>query len=531
MQINKINVCALAMFMAFAIVGNVSAVNFPTEKLETVVIDSQKFQIEEKDGEVILKKYTGNDRSVFIPKNITVIGTNCFRRCSELERVTFEAGSRLKRIGRSAFFYCKDLKEIAIPASVEEIGDGCFEKCVNLERVTFEAGSRLKRIGERAFYGCKDLKEIAIPASVEVIGKKCFDSCSALERVIFEPGSCLKVIGSSATGSKDRLEIPSGVEMLYGCPIGWWNTQRMDNGLISVDMTEVTIPADIDNLDGYSLSGVSTLRKVVFAPGCKVRAIPYSMFYGCKQIKEIEIPASVEEIGENCFSGCYSLGRVTFEACSSLKRIGKYAFSSCESLRDIEIPASVEEIGEGCLGDCMSLDRVTFAPGSCLKVIGSLAIGSKYKIEIPSGVEMLYGCPIGWWNTQRMDNGLISVDMTEVTIPADIDNLDGYSLSGVSTLRKVVFAPGCKVRAIPARMFNDCRWIKAIEIPAGVEELNEQLFEGCSSLEKVIFAPGSNLKRIGKDAFVGCGKLKEVVNLPADVEILDDTILKIIGKR
>ena len=56
-----------------------------------------------------------------------------------------------------------------IPASVEEIGDGCFGNS-SLSRVTFGSGSVLKRIGKSAFRGCKELREIEIPASVEVVG-------------------------------------------------------------------------------------------------------------------------------------------------------------------------------------------------------------------------------------------------------------------------------------------------------------------------------------------------------------------------
>jgi hypothetical protein len=77
-----------------------------------------------------------------------------------------------------------------ILASVEVLGVGCFSWCRSLSSVTFEAGSRLLRIGAGAFGGT-GLIEIVIPASVEVLGAGCFSLCRLLSSVRFESGSRL----------------------------------------------------------------------------------------------------------------------------------------------------------------------------------------------------------------------------------------------------------------------------------------------------------------------------------------------------
>ena len=63
----------------------------------------------------------------------------------------FEKPSHLRILEREAFGNCSALQEIEIPASVEEIGSDCFgaafyDGCCSLERVTFEKGSRLRKI-------------------------------------------------------------------------------------------------------------------------------------------------------------------------------------------------------------------------------------------------------------------------------------------------------------------------------------------------------------------------------------------------
>ena len=108
-------------------------------------------------------------RELHVPKSVEVLGEGCFSSCSSLERVTFEAGSGLKRIEKQAFSGCSSLKALEVPKSVEVLGEQCFCSCSSLERVTFEAGSGLKRIEKEAFSRCRGLKGLEVPDGVSVI--------------------------------------------------------------------------------------------------------------------------------------------------------------------------------------------------------------------------------------------------------------------------------------------------------------------------------------------------------------------------
>ena len=68
---------------------------------------------------------------------------------------------------------------------------------------------------------------------------------------------------------------------------------------------------------------------------------------GQTHLKEIEIkvPESVTCICDQFFSDCTSVIRVTFVNGARLRRICSEAFKMCENLQCIEIPESVEEIG------------------------------------------------------------------------------------------------------------------------------------------------------------------------------------------
>ena len=151
---------------------------------------------------------------VTIPVNVETISTTTFKRCSQLKRVIFEKGSKLKLIAGSSgnnsktggTFSGTALTSIEIPASVESIEACAFRNCTQLTAISFEENSMLKLIGggyyyssggwirKGAFCGCTSLNTIKIPANVETIEATAFTGCSTLHKVTFETGSQLKII-------------------------------------------------------------------------------------------------------------------------------------------------------------------------------------------------------------------------------------------------------------------------------------------------------------------------------------------------
>ena len=93
--------------------------------------------------------------------------------------IAFEAGTT--QIFFEAARYFMNIIVITIPASVEVLRESCFSGCRSLSRVTFAAGSCLKRIEKGAFDHCERLKEIEIPCMVKVdhrIGTKVIRHCN-----------------------------------------------------------------------------------------------------------------------------------------------------------------------------------------------------------------------------------------------------------------------------------------------------------------------------------------------------------------
>ncbi|MBE6534120.1 MAG: leucine-rich repeat domain-containing protein [Ruminococcaceae bacterium] len=124
-------------------------------------------------------------KKIAIPSTVTNIGSSAFFGCTSLETVTFAANSTLAGIENAAFYNCKKIKEINIPKSVIYIGDdktynktadSVFNGCDSLEKVTFEEGSKLEKIGNYVFSGCTKLSSITLPDTLTYLGTSSFTS-------------------------------------------------------------------------------------------------------------------------------------------------------------------------------------------------------------------------------------------------------------------------------------------------------------------------------------------------------------------
>jgi len=145
---------------------------------------------------------------------VTKIGQGAFQE-TPLESVTFMPGCKLESIGKAAFFYCNNLKDITIPAGVKEIGQSAFQK-TGLRSITFLKGSQLEVIGDNAFQSCNNLKHITIPVSTKTIGYSAFLN-SGLNSISIEGPSSLESIGMSAFEQCENLEsilIPVSVKRI-----------------------------------------------------------------------------------------------------------------------------------------------------------------------------------------------------------------------------------------------------------------------------------------------------------------------------
>ena len=167
-----------------------------------------KYDLTEDGSGIIIKSYTGtastliipdsiegypvveigkhaaarsNIQVLIIPATVKIIHSSAFSE-SEVISVAIlpdESGAGgLKKMGSSAFYYCKQLKTVSLPDSIEEIGDYAFNDCSNLYRINIPAnikflGTSVKEgwppASGRVFTGCVELYELIIPENIQNI--------------------------------------------------------------------------------------------------------------------------------------------------------------------------------------------------------------------------------------------------------------------------------------------------------------------------------------------------------------------------
>jgi hypothetical protein len=137
-------------------------------------------------------RYFGRDREIVVGKNVRVLRKSCFEDCQHLNRIAFETGSELERIGASALRDCVSLPSIVISSSVTIIEESAFDGCAELESCLIAKDSSLVTIGATAFAKCALLRSFTIPPRVGEINRDCFIGCIYLHRLKFRSSESLK---------------------------------------------------------------------------------------------------------------------------------------------------------------------------------------------------------------------------------------------------------------------------------------------------------------------------------------------------
>ena len=114
---------------------------------------------------------------ITIPSSVTSIGERAFCRCSRLQTITFDSGSKLTSISTNVFADCSSLASITIPDGVTSIGESAFAVCSSLTNITIP--SSVTSIGMIAFAACSSLQVVDLTAldSVPTLGSIAFGSC------------------------------------------------------------------------------------------------------------------------------------------------------------------------------------------------------------------------------------------------------------------------------------------------------------------------------------------------------------------
>lgn len=243
-------------------------------------------------------------------------------------------------------FESKPIFSVAFPDSMKYIGKDAFYFCLNLKNIAFTEAGNLEYIGDRAFFSCVSLQHFDLPQNVKIIGDSAFNACSKIGRVDFpasvefiglgaysyiskysvaEDNKCYSSDKYGVVFNKDKtvLYFAPNISGAYNAPSGV--RELADHAFYGNTISEVTFPSSLVTL-GEKTFYQSSIKKVNFSTGLTM--IGDGMFGNCLQLKEFTVPDCIETIGFSAFFNCNNLTKVVIPANT---KCGD-PFSHCDNL-------------------------------------------------------------------------------------------------------------------------------------------------------------------------------------------------------
>lgn len=420
---------------------------------------------------------------VVLPATLGKIAANAFYECKSVTAIDFTASTSLEEIGDKAFYWCNKLESVSLPDSVQ-------------------------KIGYQVFGQCQGMTSLKLPASMTEFDRETILDCMSLTSLTINEGTNYKTVDGvlfTADGKTLVYYLRTLPGTSYAVPEGVETIAEFAFNS-NPNLTALVLPASLTRLEKSALNGCTNLSDVTFTPGDKPLVIGATAFSNTG-LSSFAVPARVVSIDEGAFYGV-GLTTLTFEADSKLGYIGESAFYGT-SLTSLDLPASLRELGDLAFARCQNLTTVVL-PEGIVKIGNSL-----------------------FENCTRLESVTFPSTLTELgNYTFRIPETDAEEYHYTSSLRRVIFAKGIKIKTIPVGTFARCAALESIELPASLLEIpdrdnsidgydgNAGLFAGCTSLRRVTFEQGSRCARIGAYAFAGTAM--ESFTIPASVSAIGE---------
>ena len=265
--------------------------------------DAEKFEIEEVNDWVILRKYHGNDEKLVIPEGVTDIDFGAF-------------GESLIDKG-----FCT--KEIVLPESLTTIYGAAFAGFRNLEKINLPP--YLKSIGEMTFFNCPKLKELKVPASVSAV----YRLILAEDNINLILPDTLETVSQDCVYVRNSFSNEETVKALLKNPVYEIIDDYMVNTNTGTLLFKVHEFGDVVDIP----AGISEIASDAFSEGIfyevDLSENEKSYLKNLKRIKEVHLPASVKRICSNAFSWCEKIEKITYDGNPKNLIIERDAFEYC----------------------------------------------------------------------------------------------------------------------------------------------------------------------------------------------------------
>ncbi len=295
-------------------------------------------------------------------------------------------------------------------------------------------------IEANAFRDCNTLSAIYIPACVNHVGPNAFMNCTGLTKAEFAS------IESLCNISFDDY---------YSNPLVYAHHLFIKGN----EITDLSIPSSIDEIQTYSFCGASFLKSITFPEN--INKIGNFAFCDCNSVTSLTIPNKVNSIGTCAFKNCKEITSLLLP--EGITSIGEFSFSACKNLSSLTIPTSLADIGKSAFYGCNILSVNIKDLNSWIKLLNRADsypfLFSSYRLYL---------------------NGK---EVKTLQLPQGCNNIQQGAFAGCISFESVTFPTS--LTAIQEDAFNGCESLSAVTIPPSVTFINDNAFYNCKNLLSV----------------------------------------------
>lgn len=329
---------------------------------------------------------------VEMSRGLTYVGSGAFSDCGALNTVIIPDLSSWSMINfgdnnsnpltttKTLKINNEEIRDLVIPDDVTYIGDNAFRGCTNITSVTM--GENVTKIGTSAFYGCKNCASITIGENVTSIGSWAFYGCSAMTSLTSLPRKVPSTTSNSfdsAIKDKAILYVPSSAFEAYSSKTPWSDfydivalnfpkhqlAYYVDDALyksFTLEEGEYITPEPAPEKEGYTFSGWSEIPErmpkhdvtvtgsfTLTSEQLALDGIQYTLWVKEKTAEIVGFDVTDGFTGQVSIPSTVTKDGTSFD----VTRIGESAFSKCENLTSVTIPESISFIGEYAFSGCM----------------------------------------------------------------------------------------------------------------------------------------------------------------------------------
>lgn len=292
--------------------------------------------------------------------NIKVFGYSAFEDCTSLSDVSFSKKDQVD-IGSSVFSGCASLTSLTFYKA--KLGSYCFKRCVNLEKVVFMEYVDLS--GGEQFYGSHSLSTIIFSSQGCKMGSLCFAGLKFLKYFYYPSTdetylregeyeypqeSTFRNSNASATlfvaeGMRNKFQQHSIWSKVFKYILTMTPCSgEIFGGTINVDTKDVAIDLEIVGAESDQVNIISAedfsgdtliIPKFINLDKFKfdLTGIEANVFLG-KELKHLQINEGLKWIGKASFADCVNLESVTIP--KSVNDISN-SFIGCKNIKDVTV--------------------------------------------------------------------------------------------------------------------------------------------------------------------------------------------------